>query len=62
MAKGIAAGVGWVPIVVVLNWYFEKIVGDFAGTPCTAKHGLAALDRAVDLPFPSGTRGQGCPC
>ena len=59
MTKVMVEGVGWVSIVVVLDWYTKKIVGYYAGTPCTAKHWLEALDMAVNRQFPHGTRGQG---
>jgi putative transposase len=44
---------------VVLDWYTKKIVGYYAGVPCTAKHWLAALDMAVNQQFPDGARGKG---
>jgi putative transposase len=59
MTKVMVEGCGWVYIVVVLDWYTKKIVGYYAGTPCTAKHWLEALDIAVNRPLPNGTRGQG---
>jgi putative transposase len=37
----------------------KKIVGYYAGTPCTARHWLAALDMAVTRQFPAGARDQG---
>jgi transposase InsO family protein len=49
---------GWVDIVLVLDWYTKKIVGDYAGTPCTARYWLTALDMAVNRQFPDGARGQ----
>jgi putative transposase len=59
MTKVMVEGFGWVYIVLVLDWYTKKIVGYYAGTPCTAKHWLEALDMAVNRQFPDGTRGQG---
>jgi putative transposase len=59
MTKVMVEGVGWVSIVLVLDWYTKKIVGYYAGRPCTARHWLEALDRAVNRQFPDGTRGQG---
>ena len=35
-------GFGWVYIVLVLDWYTKKIVGDYAGIRCTTQHWLAA--------------------
>jgi putative transposase len=49
---------GWVYIVVVLDWYTKKIVGYYAGRPCTSRHWLAALDMAVNRQCPHGARGQ----
>jgi putative transposase len=46
-------------LVVVLDWYTKKIVGHYAGGPCTTKHWLAALDMAVNPPCPDGARGKG---
>ena len=59
MTKVMVAGFGWIYIVVVLDWYTKKIVGHYAGVPCTAKHWLAALRMAVHQQFPDGARGQG---
>jgi putative transposase len=59
LTKVMGAGFGWIDIVVVLDWYTQKIVGYYAGVPCTAKHWLAALHMAVNQQFPEGTRGKG---
>jgi putative transposase len=59
MTKVRVDGFGWVSIVLVLDWYTKKIVGDDAGVPCTAKHWLAALDMAVSRQVPAGARDQG---
>jgi transposase InsO family protein len=37
----------------------KKIVGYDAGTPCTARHWLTALDMAVNRQCPQGARDQG---
>jgi putative transposase len=58
MTKVLVEGFGWVYIVIVLDWYTKKIVGYYGGTPCTARHWLTALDRAVQGQFPDGARGQ----
>ena len=52
-------GFGWVSIVLGQDWYSRKIIGYYAGTPCTARHGLEALEMAVTRQFPDGARGQG---
>jgi putative transposase len=59
MTKVLVDGFGWVYIVLVLDWYTKKIVGYYVGMPCTARHWLVALDRAVNQQFPSGARDQG---
>ena len=58
MTKVLVEGFGWVYIVIVLDWYTKKIVGYYAGTPCTAQQWLAALDMAVNRQLPQGARGQ----
>jgi putative transposase len=58
MTKVLVEGLGWVYSVIVLAWYTKKIVGYDAGTPCTARQWLTALDMAVQGQFPDGARGQ----
>jgi transposase InsO family protein len=58
MTKVRVAGLGWISIVVVLDWYTKKIVGHYAGVPCSAMHGLAARSMAVTQQLPDGVRGQ----
>jgi transposase InsO family protein len=50
---------GWVSSVVGLDGYPQMIVGYDTGTPCTARHGLAVLDMAVNRQCPAGARDQG---
>jgi putative transposase len=59
MTKVMRGGFGWLYLVVVLDWYTKQVVGDYAGVPCSAKHGLAALDMAVNHQFPDRARGKG---
>jgi putative transposase len=59
MTKVMVEGVGWIYIVVVLDWYTKTIVGHDAGLRCTAQHWLQAIDMAVNRQFPQGARGQG---
>jgi transposase InsO family protein len=59
MTKVLVEGFGWVYIVVVREWYTEKIVGYEVGLRSTTPQWLAALDRAVNRQFPAGARGQG---
>jgi putative transposase len=59
MTKMMIEGLGWVSIVRVLDWYTKKIVGYYAGMPCTAAPWLEALDLAVNRQCPTDARGQG---
>jgi putative transposase len=59
MTKVLVQGVGWVYIVVVLDWYTKVIVGYSAGIQCKAQDWLSALDMAVNRQFPEGVRQQG---
>jgi putative transposase len=59
MTKIVVEGFGWMSIVLVLDGYTKKIVGDDAGSPCPAKPWLAALDMAVNRQCSDGARGQG---
>jgi putative transposase len=59
MTKVMVTGFGWISMVVVLDGYTKKIVGFYAGVPCTAQPWLAALSMAVNQQFPEGGRGQG---
>lgn len=59
MTKVLVQGVGWVYIVVVLDWYTKAVVGYEAGIRCTTQQWLQALDRAVNRQFPQGAREQG---
>jgi putative transposase len=59
MTKVLVEGVGWVHIVIVLDWSTKAVVGHSAGLRCTAMPWLEALDLAVNRQFPHGARGQG---
>jgi transposase InsO family protein len=50
---------GWLSSVGVLDWPTTSMVGSEAGLQCTARNGLAALDRAVNRQFPDGTSDRG---
>jgi putative transposase len=59
MTKFIIDGLGWVYLVIVLDWYTKKIVGwDLALRSKTAEW-RRALDMALNCEFPNGVRGQG---
>lgn len=59
MTKVMVPDLGWVYIVLALDWYSKKIVGYHAGLRCTAADWLAALDRALNRQFPEGVKSQG---
>lgn len=60
MTKVMVEGVGWIYIVLVLDWYSKKIVGHYAGMQCKSGHWLEALEKAAAGQFPlMGIRGQG---
>ena len=59
MTKFIIDGLGWVYLVIVLDWYTKKIVGwDMALRSKTAEW-RRALDMALNQEFPNGARDQG---
>lgn len=59
MTKFIIDGLGWVYLVIILDWYTKKIVGwDMALRSKTAEW-RRALDMAINREFPNGVRGQG---
>jgi putative transposase len=59
MTKFMIGGVGWVYLVIVLDWYTKKIVGwDLALRSKTAEW-RRALDMALNREFPNGVRDQG---
>jgi transposase InsO family protein len=59
MTKFIIDGLGWVYLVIVLDWYTKKIVGwDMALRSKTAEW-RRALDMALNREFPNGVRDQG---
>jgi transposase InsO family protein len=59
MTKVMIDGVGWMYIVVVLDWRTKKVVGHYAGAQAKAEHWLIALGKAVNRQFPHGVRGGG---
>lgn len=58
MTKVLVEPVGWMYLVLVLDWYTKKIVGHYAGLQAKAAHWLAALQEAVNRQFPEGVHGQ----
>jgi len=59
MSKVMVQSVGWVYIVIVLDWYTKKIVGHYAGLQCLSSHWLEALNKGVNAQFPLGVKGEG---
>ena len=58
MTKVTVEGFGGVSIVLVLDWYTKKVVGYYAGVPCTARQWLAALTGG-EPPVPPRGSGPG---
>ena len=59
MTKVLVERLGWVYIVIVLDWYTKKVVGYQAGLRSKSADGLEALDMAVNQQFPDGARDKG---
>lgn len=59
MTKVYVQHVGWMYVVVVLDWYTKQLVGHYVGSRCTAAHWQQALEGAVQAACPAGARGYG---
>jgi transposase InsO family protein len=59
MTKVLVDPIGWVYVVVVLDWYTKKIVGHYAGLQAKSAHWLMALEQAMQHQFPAGVQGHG---
>ena len=59
MTKVMVEPLGWVYVVIVLDWYTKKIIGHYAGLQAQSTHWLLALEQAVQRQFPAGVHGQG---
>ena len=59
MTKVLIPQVGWLYLVIVLDWYTKKIVGQTASLRSTSTDWLTALDQAVNRQFPHGVRAHG---
>lgn len=59
MTKFLVPSVGWVYLVIVLDWYTKKIVGYDISLRSRRQEWEVALDRALQAEFPDGVRGQG---
>jgi transposase InsO family protein len=59
MTKFLVPALGWVYLVVVLDWYSKKIVGHHVGLRGRAVEWRQALDMGLQAEFPEGVRDQG---
>lgn len=58
MTKFMVEGIGWIYLVVVLDWYTRKIVGYHIDLRSKTADWLQALDQAVNQQFPDGVRNH----
>jgi len=59
MTKFMIPSLGWVYLVVVLDWYTKKIVGWRLSLRSRAREWAEAIDMALEREFPEGVRGRG---
>lgn len=59
MTKFMIESIGWVYLVVVLDWFTKKIVGWSLSIRGRSAEWKKAIDRAVEEEFPEGVRGSG---
>jgi transposase InsO family protein len=59
MTKFMIPVLGWVYLVIVLDWYTKKIVGWDLSLRSRASEWREALERAIEREFPEGVRDQG---
>lgn len=59
MTKFIVNALGWVYLVIVLDWYTKKIVGWNISLRSKAMDWKQAMDMAINREFPEGVRGSG---
>ena len=59
MTKFIIPSIGWVYLVVVLDWYTKKIVGWNLSLRSRSLEWREAMDLAIQREFPEGVRGNG---
>jgi len=58
MTKFIISSIGWVYLVVVLDWYTKKIVGWNLSLRSRSLEWREAMDFAIQKEFPEGVRGN----
>lgn len=59
MTKFFLNGIGWIYLIVILDWYSKKVVGWNVSLRCKTVDWLKAVDDAVLNEFPEGIRGKG---
>ena len=59
MTKVLIPNLGWVYLVIVLDWYTKKIVGWDLALRSRAAEWKQVLEQAVNAEFPAGVRGSG---
>ncbi len=59
LTKFIVNPLGWVYLVVVLDWFTKKIVGWDISLRSRSQEWKSALEQAINQEFPEGVRGQG---
>ncbi len=59
MTKFMIPVLGWVYLVIVLDWYTKKLVGWDLSLRSRASEWRGALERAIEREFPEGVRDQG---
>jgi len=59
MTKVLIPNLGWVYLVIVLDWYTKKIVGWDLALRSRAAEWKQVLEQAVNAEFPDGVRGAG---
>ena len=59
MTKFLVSSIGWIYLVVVLDWYTKKIVGWNISLRSRAAEWKEALDTAIQREFPGGVRDSG---
>jgi len=59
MTRFMVSSIGWIYLVIVLDWYTKRIVGWNVSLRSRATEWKEALDMAINRGFPGGVRGSG---
>jgi len=59
MTKFMVASLGWVYLIIVLDWFTKKIVGWDLSLRGRSEEWKRALEMALEREFPDGVRGKG---